>query len=176
MKLVCDLCGGALQVKPGSQEAECKNCGLCYSMEALREKLDRTEQTECPEKPVAAEAFEKPYRIKLEREKGPALRYDVTFILIMGQRPRPLSEEALLCWDSDETRFEIPIYIAKDMDKVFEGVLTGVPDGKDLHIVLGVDPKEKMLGVIKKSSNSTVRFEERAGATDRWNHGQNPKV
>ena len=39
MKLTCDLCGGSLQMNAGGQEASCKNCGLCYSLDTLREKL-----------------------------------------------------------------------------------------------------------------------------------------
>lgn len=39
MKLTCDLCGGALQVNAGAQDASCKTCGLCYTMDMLRQKL-----------------------------------------------------------------------------------------------------------------------------------------
>lgn len=39
MKLTCDLCGGPLQMNAGAQDASCKNCGLCYSLEILRQKL-----------------------------------------------------------------------------------------------------------------------------------------
>lgn len=39
MKITCELCGGALQVNPGGQDAACLNCGLIYSMERLREML-----------------------------------------------------------------------------------------------------------------------------------------
>lgn len=39
MKLTCDLCGGALQMNAGAKDASCKNCGLCYSLEMLREKI-----------------------------------------------------------------------------------------------------------------------------------------
>lgn len=39
MKLTCDLCGASLQVDAGGRSATCVNCGLTYSMERLREKL-----------------------------------------------------------------------------------------------------------------------------------------
>jgi hypothetical protein len=39
MKLTCDLCGGALQMNAGAQDASCKNCGMCYPLEMLRERL-----------------------------------------------------------------------------------------------------------------------------------------
>jgi len=40
MKLKCDLCGSALQVNSGGQSASCTTCGLTYSMERLKEKLN----------------------------------------------------------------------------------------------------------------------------------------
>ena len=39
MKLTCDVCGGALQMNAGAQDATCKTCGMCYSIELLRSKL-----------------------------------------------------------------------------------------------------------------------------------------
>lgn len=39
MKLICDLCGGELQMKTGGQSACCINCGLEYSKERLLEML-----------------------------------------------------------------------------------------------------------------------------------------
>lgn len=40
MKLTCVLCGGALQFKSESQTAVCQNCGLEYSLDTLRQRLD----------------------------------------------------------------------------------------------------------------------------------------
>lgn len=40
MKLTCDVCGGELQMTSGGQTAVCVNCGITYSIERLREKLD----------------------------------------------------------------------------------------------------------------------------------------
>ena len=168
MKLACDLCGGELLVIPGG-EAACVKCGLRYSMEALREKLSLAEEkTEAP----VETAVRKPYRVELSRVKNLKVRSSVTMIIIRNDRPRPLSEEASFLWETDEARIEIPIYIAKGTKKVFEGVLTGEADGKDIRIVLDVDPAVKMLGVIKETSNSTFRFCERPGATENWTHGQ----
>lgn len=169
MKLVCELCGGALLVDVDGQEATCKNCGLSYSMAALREKLGLGKA----EQPKTADTFAKPYRVMLERVKNPSLGNAVTCILIMDSRPRPLADDAAFRWETDDKRFEIPVYIAKGNRKRFEGVLTGVPNGEDLHIVLDMDANVKMLAVIKECNNSTIHFEERPGATDNWTHGQN---
>lgn len=40
MRLVCDLCGGGLQINSGGQGATCMVCRLNYSMDRLREKLN----------------------------------------------------------------------------------------------------------------------------------------
>ena len=40
MKLTCDVCGGELQMTIGGQSAVCVNCGITYTVERLREKLD----------------------------------------------------------------------------------------------------------------------------------------
>lgn len=46
MKLTCDLCGGALQMNLGGQDAACKTCGLVYPLERLREKLSQKTPTQ----------------------------------------------------------------------------------------------------------------------------------
>lgn len=171
MKLVCDVCGGALQVNAGDRGAECTVCGLRYSIEALREKLGQTDVTRSAE----VRAIEKPYLIELERLKNAALGNNVAIILIIGDRPRPLADDSSICWKSEDQQIEIPIYIAKGLKKKFEGVIAGVADGKNLHIVMEVDPKSQTLGVIKESSNSTIHLVERPGATENWSYGQYPK-
>ena len=40
MKLTCELCGGSLQMNLGGQGATCRECGLTYPMERLREMLN----------------------------------------------------------------------------------------------------------------------------------------
>lgn len=52
MKLTCDLCGGSLQMNLGGQSATCTCCGLGYSMERLREKLNSQNPRKDPQKPV----------------------------------------------------------------------------------------------------------------------------
>ena len=39
MRLLCDICGGGLQINSGGQGAICTVCQLNYSMTRLREKL-----------------------------------------------------------------------------------------------------------------------------------------
>ena len=175
MKLVCELCGGVLLVTADGQQAECTQCGLRYSMASLREKLNKKEQPESP-KPVEPEQeevsdFARPYKVWLERARNSACsRYNI--MVILGGRPRPLSNECTLYWDTTDKHFELPICVSRGMKKVFEGVLTGVPDGKTLSITLDIDPAQTMPVVIKETSNSTVHFQERPGATDNWAHGQ----
>ena len=59
MKLTCDLCGGALQMNLGGQDATCKSCGLVYSLARLQEKLGiggaaPSKTPEAPTKPAVA--------------------------------------------------------------------------------------------------------------------------
>lgn len=67
MKLTCDLCGGALQVNAGAQDASCKTCGLCYTMDMLRQKLglgstQQNKPVETPRAPVASTPAVDPVR------------------------------------------------------------------------------------------------------------------
>lgn len=39
MKLLCDICGGQLQMTAANDGATCVNCGMNYSIESLRNKL-----------------------------------------------------------------------------------------------------------------------------------------
>lgn len=60
MKLTCDLCGGSLEMKNGN--AVCVNCGLSYSMETLREKINKPNSAEPPKPapdktPVASASY-----------------------------------------------------------------------------------------------------------------------
>lgn len=42
-KLICDVCGGKIQIQAGGQEGVCENCGVSYSMARLREILNGVE-------------------------------------------------------------------------------------------------------------------------------------
>lgn len=55
MKLTCDLCGGELQINSGGKSATCANCGLGYTMERLREKLNDNNTPVDPPQPVPVE-------------------------------------------------------------------------------------------------------------------------
>lgn len=46
MKLSCDVCRSALQMNAGGQNATCTCCGMRYSLEVLREKLNRSTPTQ----------------------------------------------------------------------------------------------------------------------------------
>lgn len=45
MKLTCDLCGSVLQMNADSQGATCAGCGINYSLDSLRQKLNAQPQT-----------------------------------------------------------------------------------------------------------------------------------
>lgn len=51
MKLTCDICGGELQMNPAGTGASCTRCGMTYSVERLRKKLESgaSIQTQHPE-------------------------------------------------------------------------------------------------------------------------------
>ncbi|MBQ3088375.1 MAG: hypothetical protein IJC36_01945 [Clostridia bacterium] len=40
MKLTCNICGAPLQMNPNNNGAFCTNCGMNYSVESLRNKLN----------------------------------------------------------------------------------------------------------------------------------------
>lgn len=111
--------------------------------------------------------FPDPYRITIEREYNHAVGESVTFILITNGRPRPLANGAIITMECDKKRFEIPVFITKNSRKKFEGVLTGIADGSDIRIVWDVDLNSKTLGTVLQTSNDTVCFQSKPGAT-RW--------
>jgi len=113
------------------------------------------------------DTFPEPYRITIEREYNRTVGESVTFILITNGRPRPLANGAIITVECDKKCFEIPVLITKNSRKKFEGVLTGFADGNDIRILWDADPKQKNLGVIKETTNNTVSFQEKPGAT-RW--------
>lgn len=114
-----------------------------------------------------AEAFAQPYRITIERQTNPKIGNAVTFIMILNGRPRPLADGDMVMLDCDQAQFEIPVEIIKNSRKKFEGVLTGIADGTDIRIVWDADLTSETLGVIKETTNQTVSFRKKTGAT-RW--------
>ena len=44
-KLVCDVCGGNLQMDTGGKTATCQCCGMQYSIERMREKIQEIRGT-----------------------------------------------------------------------------------------------------------------------------------
>ena len=43
--LVCDVCGGNLQMDAGGKTATCQFCGMQYSVERMREKIQEIRGT-----------------------------------------------------------------------------------------------------------------------------------
>ena len=105
------------------------------------------------------------YRITIEREMNPTIGNSVTFIMIINGRPRPLANGGATILECDQKCFEIPVEIIKNSRKKFEGVLTGVADGNDIRIVWDADLTSETLGVIKETTNNTVLFRKKPGAT-----------
>ena len=122
-------------------------------------------ETNCSES--AGGAFPYSYRITIERQMNPTIGNSVTFIMIANGRPRPLADGGAVILECDQKCFEIPVEIIKNSRKKFEGVLTGVADGKDIRIVWDADLTRETLGVIKETTNDTVSFRKKPGAT-RW--------
>lgn len=113
------------------------------------------------------EALSRTYRITIEREMNPTIGNSVTFIMIINGRPRPLADGGATILECDQKYFEIPVEIIKNSRKKFEGVLTGIADGNDIRIVWNADLTSETLGVIKETTNNTVIFQKKPGAT-RW--------
>lgn len=107
------------------------------------------------------------YRITIERETNPTIGNSVTFIMIINGRPRPLADGGTTILECDQKCFEIPVEIIKNSRKKFEGVITGIADGNDIRIVWDADLTSETLGVIKQTTNNTVSFQKKPGAT-RW--------
>lgn len=107
------------------------------------------------------------YRISIERKMNPAIGNSVTFIMIINGRPRPLADGGATILECDQKCFEIPVEIIKNSRKKFEGVLTGIANGNDIRIVWDADLTSETLGVIKETTNNTVSFQKKPGAT-RW--------
>lgn len=53
MKLLCDICGGQLQMCDNGKGATCTGCGINYSVENLRAKLNSQTATEAAAKPIS---------------------------------------------------------------------------------------------------------------------------
>ena len=107
------------------------------------------------------------YRITIERKRNPMIGDSVTFIMIVNGRPRPLADGGAMFLECDQKCFEIPVSIIENPRKQFEGVLTGIADGNDIRIVWDADLTSETLGVIKETTNNTVSFQKKPGAT-RW--------
>ena len=54
MKLQCDICGGKLEMQAGGRTAVCQCCGMTYSVERLREKVQEITGTVRVDGPVQA--------------------------------------------------------------------------------------------------------------------------
>lgn len=114
-----------------------------------------------------SEAFAHPYRIIIERQMNSAIGNSVTFIMMIKGRPRPLADGGTTILECSQKCFEFPVEIIKNSRKKFEGVLTGIADGNDIRIVWDADLTSETLGVIKETTNNTVSFQKKPGAT-RW--------
>ena len=90
MKLTCDLCGSELQMNTDRQGALCTGCGMNYSMDSLRQKLNSPSQAQVQTgAAVSAYAqsepatFQAPIQELIIRRKFDlqAIRYVVTIVV-----------------------------------------------------------------------------------------------
>ena len=106
-----------------------------------------------------------PYYITIEREHNSSVGDSITFLIMLNGRPKPVADGGSVSFKVDDERFEIPVFIGKNSRKNIEGVIMGVADGNDIDIVWSIDPASKTFGAIKSTTNNTVSFVERPGAT-----------
>ncbi len=163
---ICPKCNKEVAVNAADEASVCSFCGAAF----ITEKAMDVFFSIPPKKEVADDNEELPnaYTVHLIRKRNPSIGNSVTFIHLGFGRPRPLADDAYCKLIESKKRFELPVYITDNENKVFEGVLTGVADGNDIRIVWDVDLTQKTLGVIVETTNSTVTFVERPGATDNW--------
>lgn len=116
---------------------------------------------------VDSQTLPQSYRITIERQANLTIGNSVTFIMIVNGRPRPLADGGALMLECNQKCFELPVEIVKNSRKKFEGVLTGIADGNDIRILWDADLSTETLGIIKETTNNTVSFKKKTGAT-RW--------
>ena len=114
-----------------------------------------------------ADVFEREYCVTVEREHHPAIGDKITFIMLPNGRPIPLADGGTNRFYTDKKCFEVPVFITDNSRRKFEGVLTGIADGEDITLRWAPERDTKTLGRITATTNSTVTFLERKGAT-RW--------
>ena len=111
------------------------------------------------------ETLSQNYRITIAREAEPSIRDSITFLLIPNDRPVPLSDGGSISLPSNQKHFEIPVFITDNSKRTFEGVLTGIADGKDICIRWKADRGSKTLGNIIATTNDTVSLKSKKGTT-----------
>lgn len=117
---------------------------------------------------ASVETLPQPYDITLVRKHNPAFTNDITFIHLAFGRPRPLADDACLQFSETKKCFEIPVYMTDNKKRTFEGLLTGIADGKPVRVVVDVDLTQETIFQITETSNDSVQFVEKPGATSNW--------
>lgn len=167
-KAICPKCGAELLVNAADDATICQLCGAPFITAKAIEAFAACAQPTIKE----ADTVSQPYTVTLRREKDPLIGNKITFLMIIDDRPRPLSDDAVFRFRSEEKQFELPVFITDNEGTDFEGVLTFAADGKDVDILWAAAYSNKTLGVIKSTTNATVAFVEQAGAAGNWGHGQ----
>ncbi len=163
-KAICPKCHAEVTVDTAEEASVCSSCAAPFITLKAVDSFVASQK----EAATDADTLPGPYRIILRRACNPRIGNSVTFILIADGRPRPLSDDAYTSVVEDKKYFEIPVFITDNDKKRFEGVLTGVADGKDIDILWDVDLKNQTLGRIIETTNNSVTFIGRPGATDNW--------
>lgn len=112
-----------------------------------------------------SETLPKNYRITIEREADPSIRDSITFLLVLNGRPSPLADGGSISFQANQKCFEIPVLITGNSRSRFEGVLTGIADGRDIRIRWKAERGSKTLGNITVTTNDTVALVKKKGAT-----------
>ncbi len=170
-KAICPKCGAEILVNAADDATICQLCGAPFITAKAIDAFSAT-SAPAPSSIVEPDVFPRCYRVTVKREKDPIIGNAITFLFILNDRPRPLSDDSSISFQSDEKLIEVPVFITNNAGTTFEGVLTGTADGKDIDVVWSVDPRSKTLGKITSSTNDTLRFVEKPGAADNWGHGQ----
>lgn len=163
-KAICPKCHAEVTVNTAEEASICSSCAAPFITSKAVDSFTALKK----EAATDTDALPGPYRITLRRTHNSLIGDSVTFILIADGRPRPLADNAYTSIIEDKKYFEIPVFITDNDKKRFEGVLTGVADGRDIDILWDAELKNQTLGKIIETTNSSVTFIGRPGATDNW--------
>ena len=142
-------------------------CPVCNKVIKVNDTLEACLCEQC-RAPIATEQaialWDNATAVTLHRKHDPVIRNNVTFLIVRNGDISRLANDGSVCLLVTEREYELPVYITDNDKRVFEGVLAGTGNGKDIEITWAASLSEKTLGVIVSSNDPTARFVERPGA------------